>query len=150
MEKRAAKYANQENTDNRYGVFWTDEEDSRLLSEFKSGVTIQQISESHKRTPKAVEIRLAKLASWEIYPTDDSTEITRIAAKYRVTESMVIKELKFLQKRAAKAARASESETTEVVPRLNKKELVQKILALEKRVEELSAVISMQLQSTSK
>ena len=160
-----AKYAKQENSDNRFGVFWSGEEDSRLLSEFKSGTSIQQIAESHQRTPKAIEIRLAKLAGQELYALEQSgrviadSDVTTIAVKYRVTESMVTKELKFLQRKATKAAKVAttpEDEKTEVVLKLNKKELVQKILALEKKVDELTSVINshaaylIQLQSAQK
>ncbi len=142
MEKRVAKYAKQENSDNRFGVFWSEEEDGRLLSEFNSGTSIALIADSHQRTPKAIEIRLAKLAGKELYEKGGSAQI--IAAKYRVTESMVNKELKFLQKKAEKAAAGPAD--GEVVPKLNKKELVQKVLALEKKIEELTTVVNSHAQ----
>ncbi len=42
------------------GNAWTDEEDQRLVSTFKSGNTIKQLAEEHQRTEGAIRSRLVK------------------------------------------------------------------------------------------
>lgn len=141
MEKRVPKYAKDENSDNRYGVIWTDEEDARLMKSLQSGLSMQLIAEAHKRTPKAIEIRLAKLAAKEVH--EISAPVQSIATKYRVTETMINKELKFLQRKEKKEKKeAGNADAADTVPRLNKKELVQKVIELEKKVSELIVVVN--------
>ena len=45
----------------RAGSPWRDDEESRLLSEFDSGLSIAEIAENHKRTEGAIRSRLKKL-----------------------------------------------------------------------------------------
>lgn len=98
-EKRIKKYATAANADNRHGVVWSPEEDARVKSQFAQGMTIESIAEGVLRTPKAVELRLARYAAEEIVEDPQPNKITAAASKWRVTESMVKNNLKKLAPR---------------------------------------------------
>lgn len=104
-EKRHRKYETAANANNRVGVIWTPEEEADLKREFFENKSLDEISQLHKRTPRSIELRLAKIAADELIEAIDSgtdayVSASTVASKYRVTETMV---QKALTKKAKKA-----------------------------------------------
>ena len=124
QEKRQKRFATPANANNRVGVYWTEEEEAELKQEFLSGQPLQTIADQHQRAIRAIELRLAKIAAGEV---SEETPVTVVCAKYRVTESMVQKELA----RAVKKAQPK------------KNELVAKVAALEEEVRQLKAQVNL-------
>ena len=123
QEKRNRKYATPANANNRVGVIWAPEEEANLKREFLSGQSLQEIADLHQRAPKAIELRLAKIAAEEVTETNP---VTSVCAQYRVTESMVRSEMKKLEKKAQPKRLTLEA----------------RITALEEQVRQLQAVIA--------
>lgn len=131
-EKRHRKHATSANANNRVGVFWTPEEEANLKREFLEGKSLDEISQLHKRAIRAIELRLAKIAAEEVSETDS---VTDVCAKYRVTESMVQKEL-------AKKVKRSQPKPVPV----KKADLTARIVALEEQVAQLKAQVQQLMQ----
>lgn len=77
------------------GALWTDEECQQLRTEFEQGISVKDIAAAHQRTPTAIEHRLAYMAAEEVI---QGAPAATAASKYHVTESMVDRKVKQMQK----------------------------------------------------
>ena len=110
-------------------IKWLPEEEEALKTEFFEGKSIKEIADSHNRTKRAIEIRLARLATEEV---SDEVTLAEAAAKYRVTESMVESQIKKKEKREHKIQNKLPKKAT----------LVSRIEALEEQVRALTEALS--------
>ena len=134
-EKRVSKYDTDSNKDNRMGVHWSPEEDASLMEQMARGLSISQIAELHQRTARAVEIHLSKLAAKDSMESGSSAQ--QMATKYRVTESMVSRELKNLKAKETKETKVAAAATSD-----------DKVAQLEARVLELEKWVQLLAEKT--
>jgi transposase-like protein len=109
------------------GALWTDDEENQLLEElFSEKLSVKQIAQTHNRTVKAIEHRLAKIAAVE---TTHGSSVADTASKYHVTESLVENKCRQLQ--------------TEKKPKMT-----DRVAQLEARVAQLEAFIQQMQPNT--
>lgn len=126
-EKRHRKFATPANANNRVGVFWSPEEEANLKREFLAGKSLDELSQTHQRAIRAIELRLAKIAADEV---TESNSPTAACVKYRVTETMVQREL-------AKKVKKAQPKPAPV----KKADLLARLTLLEEQVRQLTAQV---------
>ena len=57
-------------TGNNYGQYWTSDEESKLICEYGQMMKIEDIARTHRRTPRAIRMRLEKIGL--LAPSDES------------------------------------------------------------------------------
>ena len=60
LEKIEARQKRERTLPANAGMSWSDEEDKQLVSDFKQGVSINDLSRKHQRTKGSIESRLVK------------------------------------------------------------------------------------------
>ena len=70
----------------RQGAFWTDEEESLLLSEIKEGNSMERIARNHNRSKGGITARLQMIACKML---ENDGDIREIMEKTQLTESQI-------------------------------------------------------------